>query len=95
MNLRLFCVFDSKAMYYAPPFTARTNAEAIRMFADTANDVNTRIGQHPSDFTLMVVGEFDSESGRGCFYDAHLPLGTAVDFVESAPSLPLMAREVE
>lgn len=84
MILRAFSIYDTKAEFFSPPFFMVSNGEAVRAFKDLANDTNTSIGRHPSDFRLMCLGEFDNLSGS--FNDSSekmASLGYASDYVNS------------
>lgn len=61
----LMCsVYDEKAGIYAPPFATVNAATAIRMFEQLANDPQTQVGRHPSDFHLYEVGHYDDQLGQ-------------------------------
>lgn len=62
-ELVVFTVRDAKAECYLPPFTMRTNAEAMRAFADSVVKPGTTIHDHPEDFFLYRVGRFSQETG--------------------------------
>lgn len=83
MNLKIFTIFDAKAEAYQTVFTARATGEAIRQFADMANDHDTQIGRHPADFTLFELGEFDLHSGIISPLETKRPLGVAHEYIES------------
>lgn len=76
MMLRAYSIYDSKALVYHQPFFAPTNGAAVRMFADTANDMNTSIGRHPADYVLFCVGHYDDQVGAMTPYS---PLEHIVD----------------
>lgn len=64
MNItKLYTIRDAKADYYIPPFAQRNNGEAIRAFQDTCSKPGTTIHDHPEDFFLFLIGEFDQELG--------------------------------
>lgn len=63
MKLRAYSIYDVKALNYHAPFFAHTDGSALRSFADLANDANTTIGRHPTDYSLWCVGEFDDYTG--------------------------------
>lgn len=81
MMLNLYAIYDVKAKYYADPFSARTDEEAVRMFEHTARDMTTKIGTHPEDFILYGIGTFDVDTGDLC-PGKHEMLGKAVEFVK-------------
>lgn len=63
MILQIFSVFDTKLAAFNVPFFARTEADAVRSFADLVADPRTRVAQHREDYTLYKLGSFDDESG--------------------------------
>lgn len=42
---------------------AKNEAEAMRQFSIMANDKETIIGQHPKDFSLYKLGNYDTDNG--------------------------------
>lgn len=60
--MKIYSVKDTK-LGFTTVFTAPNNAVAIRMFADTCNQKDTLIAQHPADFELFGLGEFDQDTG--------------------------------
>lgn len=81
MITQAFSVFDTAAGVYSPPFFSITKGLAIRMFSDMAKDPKTSIGQHPNDFTLFALGEFDDNSG------AIISLPTPVPIIKANETL--------
>lgn len=77
MMLRCYSIFDRKALQYHPPFFQSTDGAATRAVADLANDLNTQIGRHPSDFVLFMIGEYDDQKG------AMLPCSPLVHVVDA------------
>lgn len=63
MNNQIYAVYDRKAQYYLPPFTARGDAEAIRSFTEVVVTGETPLSQYPSDFDLVKIGSFHLETG--------------------------------
>lgn len=78
-KLKLFSVYDSKAEVYDKPFCMLSKGECIRGFGDAANNTQTTLGQHPADFTLFELGEFDQKTGLIIQLSAKLNLGTALE----------------
>ena len=56
---------------------------AVLEISDIALDKNSSIGKHPSDYKLMLLGEFDNVSG--VFEGKAIPelVCTAVEFVNN------------
>lgn len=58
-------VYDRKACEFGNLFLARSNEVGARMFADTIlGPQETILRQHPEDFVLIRVGEFDEVDGE-------------------------------
>lgn len=64
--LKMFSIFDHKALSYSRPFFCKTQGEATRMFMDEVNRPNpdNMLYNHPADFTLYYVGSFDEQTGE-------------------------------
>ncbi|QCQ84749.1 nonstructural protein [Blackfly microvirus SF02] len=63
MLLNAYTLYDNKALVYSPPFYASAHGQAVRLVMELAQDNNTTVGRHPSDFTLYCIGHFDDASG--------------------------------
>lgn len=63
MKMNVYSVYDKAVNAFLQPFYARSAGEAIRSFTELANDSNTNVGRHPTDFLLMFLGEYDDNSG--------------------------------
>lgn len=74
MIQQAFSIFDTASGIYSPPFFQITKGLAIRIFSDTAKDKNTSIGQHPNDFTLFYLGEFDDNTGAYSSLETPTPI---------------------
>ena len=89
MLLKLYTIYDMKVQAYLRLFPLRSHGEALRVFADMANDSNSQIGQHPEDYILYCVGEFDDARGIITALDVHELLGKAVEYVTPPSNGPL------
>ncbi len=81
-NQIVFSLFDSKALYFLKPFNLRNKGEALRMFADIANDTKTPVGLHPEDYTLFELGTFNEQKGTYTNLKTPQSLGIAQEFVK-------------
>jgi hypothetical protein len=82
MLLKCFTVYDNKAGAYMQPFYTQSRGQALRSFADTANDQASTISRHAGDFTLFQIGEFNDEDAS--FVDGlHVNLGCAIEFKDN------------
>lgn len=66
MKKPLFTVHDVRADNYAPPFVARTDAEAARQFTMAIQDKrdDNLLNRYPEHFRLVHIGTFDDETGE-------------------------------
>lgn len=82
--MKIFSVYDSKGDVFSRPIFDLNAGVALRGFADTAKAVNGEnpISQHPEDYTLFELGEWDESSGNFKMHDAKHSLGIAIEFVE-------------
>lgn len=63
MTLNGYCIYDRKAGIYHAPWFAVSDGAAVRSFADLANDPNTTVGRHPTDYVLFRCSTFDDANG--------------------------------
>lgn len=80
--LNMYSVLDSKTESYGSPFSAQTNASAIRDFTTVANNKETQIGAHPEDFCLVHLGSFDPHTGTIDVLPVPAKLGLASHFIQ-------------
>lgn len=60
----LFGILDVKAETFFPPFCANNKFEALRMFGDLLTGQDSRLAQHPEDYRLYTMGEYDRTTGH-------------------------------
>lgn len=79
MQLKIYCILDTKLGAYLPPEFFHNDAQAIRIFGDAVVNSKGNFGKHPEDFHFYRVGEFDDQSGK---FKVHEPefLAKALDF---------------
>lgn len=63
MITHVYAVRDDKAAAYLLPFFQLTTGMAIRSFSDRCNDITHGFCQHPEDYTLWQLGDYDDETG--------------------------------
>ncbi len=65
MIIKLYSIRDTKVGNFNPPVRMDNDAAAVRSFGDlvTATDKPTLFSQHPADFALCYIGDFDVEKG--------------------------------
>lgn len=82
MNLKVYSIFDEKALAYARPFYFSHHGEATRAFQTVVKDKGSDIGKYPSDYKLYCLGSFDNVSGKFEAQKEPLFICNALDFVE-------------
>lgn len=79
--MKAFAIHDAKLGDFGPPFFFQARGQAIRMLQDLVNDPKTVVSQHPEDFRLFALGEFDPVTGRFSNIEgAPELLGAALDY---------------
>ena len=64
LNLRCYTVWDAAASAYITPFFLPTDAMALRVFKDSANDPSHMFCRHPQDYDLFRIGDFNPNTGK-------------------------------
>lgn len=64
MLVKTYVIFDVKAKFYNKPFFLQNDSVAIRAFTDLANDPNSDVCKHPTDFILFSLGTYDDETAK-------------------------------
>lgn len=64
MIYRCYSVKDLKAAAFAPPFFLGRDEVAVRTFSDAIKDPTHPMHQHPGDYELYYLGEFNDETGQ-------------------------------
>lgn len=88
MILHAYTIYDRKALQYHQPFFAVADGAAVRMLSDIANDPNTSIGRHPSDYVLYRCGGYDDSNGQLLPVTALQHITDALPLVQARSSLP-------
>lgn len=88
MKLKAFSVRDAATEVFTRPFFMLTKAEAIRTFTKESNDSNSQLFQHPLDYHLFYLGDFDQDTGK--FNSVHPEdLGSAQSYKHPDNVVPL------
>lgn len=83
MKYHVFSVYDEKAKAFITPFFLPEVGQATRVFGDMVNDVTHQFGQHPSDYTLFKIANWDNESGQT--ESVRETIANGVELVEEQP----------
>lgn len=69
MKYKMVCVKDRTADVYGVPYFVMNVGSAVRSFGDEVKRKSTderpnMLNQHPDDFDLFLIGEFDDETAE-------------------------------
>lgn len=64
MKLKIFSIYDEKALSYNTPQYLAHQGEAIRMLQTTLDNKESMISKYPKDFSLYCLGLYDNNTGR-------------------------------
>lgn len=62
-KMQAFSIYDKKTQEYMTPFFAPNVVTALRSLQSTLKQGGTTLNNHPHDFALFKIGEFDGERG--------------------------------
>lgn len=83
MIVKVFSVYDSKALVFQAPFFMAATGAAVRAFGDACNDPQLTLSKHPGDFVLYQIGEFNDETGEFKNTAPAVHLGIGSDYIDS------------
>lgn len=84
MYLRCFCIYDSKAEAYLPPFFMKSKGEAIRAVISTVNDPQSNFHKYAEDFVLFELGHWQEDNATFSLLPAPHSLGVLCEFKKQA-----------
>lgn len=85
MKMNVFSVYDEKAKAYNTPFFQAHVGQAIRSFNDLVSDPITTIHNHPEDYHLYHIGEFDSDNAKFVSFPEPRLISRASEFSNKQP----------
>lgn len=95
MKVKLFAIKDVKGDAFFDVMTSRAPGVAVREFEDIVN-MESQNGQknmfheHPADFVLYEIGEFDNETGELIPRVEPLLLARGTDVTRSTPPVEVV-----
>lgn len=75
----LYSLLDKVSETYADPFVMVNDSVARRSFMAECHNPDSMIYKFPEDFTLMLVGSFDTSNGTVEFIEP-VPVARGTDF---------------
>ena len=64
MKVSIYAVYDVASGVYDGPFPGVADGAVIRDFTDMCKKGDSKMGQHPEDFTLFKVGTWNDGTGE-------------------------------
>jgi len=64
MKTQIYAIFDTASGVYQRPMFARTDGEIMREFQNICMDRKHPCGQHPEDYSLFRLANFDDINGE-------------------------------
>lgn len=98
MILKMYSLYDNATKAFAHPFFMNTDNEAIRAVASLTTEDDHALAKHPADYSLFLVGEWDSTTGtidnfNGVTTNLGSALAIANTFYKNQPKLGLQSDE--
>lgn len=89
MKHQMIAVYDNKAEAFLPPQAVQSNGAAIRSFSDAVNQPDTAFNNHPSDYALFNVGQYDDATALFTPTETGQPieLSKAINLITTQPEL--------
>lgn len=75
-------VYDSKTAIFNQPMFFISRAESLRAFSDEVNKGKSAMANHPEDYTLFHIGEFDYEKGLLIPLSTPVSMGLATEYIK-------------
>lgn len=64
MQLKVYSIHDQKCEIFNTPYFQVTHGEAERNFKSLVNDKKSKVADHPEDYDLYYLGEYDDNKGH-------------------------------
>lgn len=82
MNRMMFSVLDRASGVFGAPVVVPATAVMFRMIQDEYRRGDNMLKNHPKDFGVYLIGEFDDESGVASGFDKPTLVFEVASFVE-------------
>jgi len=91
--MKLYAVMDTKIGFSEKPFPMRNKAEALRGWIDVVNNKDSEFNKHPEDFTLLELGEWDSETATIKLHETKVSIASGVDVLKQVDPTKLSVAQ--
>lgn len=82
MRFKVVAIKDNAILSFAQPVFVPHVGAAIRSFGDEVGKKDTQLGQHPEDYELYLLGEYDDQTGMFTQDTAPERVSSGKDFVK-------------
>lgn len=80
--MNVYTIKDLASETFLRPFCMPTDRDAIEGFKHVCNEDDTQYSNHPQDFNLVSIGNFDERTGLLTVLTPHVTTARAVDLKE-------------
>ncbi len=96
MKTQIYSIFDTASGTYQKPTFARADGEIMREFQNITTDKKHPCGEHPEDYSLVRLGNFDDQTGK-VVNEENECLATGLEMVALArsKSISLAPEEIQ
>lgn len=63
-KLKIYSIRDNRTEAFLRPFFLQNDSVLDRAMIDAVNDPQSQLHQHPQDFAVYDLGEFDEQTGQ-------------------------------
>ncbi len=63
MKTNIYSIYDTASATYQKPIFSRADGEIMREFQNICVDKEHPCGQHPEDYSLIRIGNFNDQTG--------------------------------
>ncbi len=63
MKTMIYSIYDTASASYDKPIFSRADGEIMREFQNICTDKDHPCGQHPEDYSLIRLGNFNDQTG--------------------------------
>lgn len=82
MKINMYAIKDRQLDAFMLPFPAQTNGAAIRSFGNHTKEEGHPVAQHPDDYSLYHLGDYDDQVGKMTSLETPVKIAEASDFTK-------------
>jgi hypothetical protein len=85
MIKKMYSIYDVKAKFFIPPFPAHNDEDCKRAVMSALQTPQSPYAQHPQDYRLFGIGQFDDNAGQFVPYEQPEFICECTELVASVP----------